>query len=170
MVNPDIVQLIVFVLKFQTAPAKVAKVVPETASQYTVSVICMLSQVVNVIAPCIIVGVVHVQFFKRVAFIENVVAFALITPALIVFLIKVNPAQSDKVFVCAPEAAIETLCQTQSVNVPPAKQKDIVKGDINKAVVGLFPTPTFVNVIAVATSESIIPSIKELLLTFTEYA
>ena len=110
------------------------------------------------------------QFFKRTAFIENVDAFALITPALIVSLIKVNPAQSAKVFVCAPEAAIETLCHTQSVKIPPAKQKVIVSGDINRAVVGLFPTPTFEKIIAVATSESNIPSIKVLLLTFTEYA
>ena len=124
----------------------------------------------NVIAPWITVGLVQVQFLSLEAFIEKVVAFALITPATILSLIKVNPAQSDKVFVCAPEAAIEALSQTQSVNVPPAKQKVIVSGDINRAVVGLFPTPTFEKVIAVATSESNMPSIKALLLTFTEYA
>ena len=124
----------------------------------------------NVIAPWITVGLVQVQFLSLEAFIENVVACALITPATILSLTKVNPAQSDKVFVCAPEAAIEALSQTQSVNVPPAKQKVIVSGDINRAVVGLFPTPTFEKVIAVATSESNIPSIKVLLLTFTEYA
>ena len=110
------------------------------------------------------------QFFKRTAFIEKVVALPLITPALTVSLTKEKPAQSDKVLVCAPQAAIVALCHTQSVNVPPAKQKDIVKGDINKAVVGLFPTPTFEKVIAVATSDRNIPSIKALLLTFTEYA
>ena len=124
----------------------------------------------NVIAPWITVGLVQVQFLSLEAFIENVVAFALITPATILSLTKVNPAQPDKVFVCAPEAAIEALSHTQSVKVPPAKQKVIVSGDINRAVVGLFPTPTFEKVIAVATSESNIPSIKVLLLTFTEYA
>ena len=116
------------------------------------------------------VGLVQVQFLSLDAFIENVIVFALITPATILSLTKVNPEQSDKVFVCAPEAAIEALSHTQSVKIPPAKQKVIVSGDINRAVVGLFPTPTFEKVIAVATSESNIPSIKVLLLTFTEYA
>ena len=35
---------------------------------------------------------------------------------------KVNPAMSVRVTVWAPEAAIDTRAQTQSVNVPPAKQ------------------------------------------------
>ena len=124
----------------------------------------------NVIAPWITVGLVQVQFLSLEAFIENVVAFALITPATILSLTKVNPAQSDKVFVCAPEAAIEALSHTQSVKVPPAKQKVMVSGDISSGVVGLLPTPTFVNIIAVATSESDMPSIKMLFDTFTEYA
>jgi len=42
--------------------------------------------------------------------------------------------------------------------------------EVNKVVVGLLPTPTFVKVIAVAIFESKIASIKDELLTFTEYA
>ena len=124
----------------------------------------------NVIAPWTTVGLVQVQFLSLEAFIENVVACALITPATILFLTKISPSQSDKVFVCAPEADIEALSHTQSVKVPPAKQKVIVSGDINRAVVGLFPTPTFEKVIAVATSDRNIPSINDELLMLTEYA
>jgi hypothetical protein len=114
------------------------------------------------------VGFVQVQLFKREAFMENVVAFPLITPAAVLFLTNVNPEQSVRVFVCAPAVAIVVISQVQSVKVPPAKHSVIVKGDTNKAVVGLFPTPTFVMVIAVATSDNKMPSIKPLFVTLTE--
>jgi len=95
---------------------------------------------------------------------------ARMTPALIVLRTNVKPDMSVSEFVCAPDAAMLARCQTQSVKVPPAKHKLIVSGDINSAVPGLLPTPTLLNVIGVATSESRIPSMNPALLILTEYA
>jgi hypothetical protein len=170
IVNQDIVQLIVFVLSNQTYQTYVVTVVQLTAPQYIVSVIVILSQVVNAIAPCIIVGFVRVVFFIRVPLIAYVVAFALIVLALTVLFTKLNQSISDMVRVCAQLAAIETLDRTQSVKVQPAKQRLIVNGDTSNAVVGLFHTHTLEKVIAVAISESNIASTKQLFDTFTEYA
>ena len=62
------------------------------------------------------------------------------------------------------------MANVQSVKVPPAKQRVIIRGWVIRAVVGLFPTPTLVNVIGDATSDKLIASMKQLLLTLQEYA
>lgn len=46
----------------------------------------------------------------------------------------------------------------------------MVSGFVRSAVVGLFPTHTFVNVIELATSDNRIASTKPEFDTFTEYA
>jgi hypothetical protein len=53
------------------------------------------------------------------------------------------------------------------VKVPPAKQYVIVRGLVTRAVVGLFPTPTLLNIIGVAISDRRIASTNPEFDTFT---
>jgi len=95
-------------------------VVPDTQEANFTSVVLKLSQVMSARAHWMIVGSIYVIFFARVAINAYVVALPRMVLARIVLRIKMNQSTSVSTIVCAPDAAIDTLAHTQSVNVPPA--------------------------------------------------
>ena len=84
--------------------------------------------------------------------------------------VNVKPSRSVRIVFVELFAVVTVLWNTQSVTVHQPKQVVREIGDIPRAVVGLLPTPTFVSITAVATSEILRISTTPELVIDTEYA